>query len=299
MYDAMLSIVIAAWQEAATLKDFLTVLASQVDEDTEVIVVCEAKPPASLVAAFSWVRWIGAAPGSLTPELWSLGMAQSRGDVVAITTTHFAPEPDWASNIRRAHARLDVPAIGGAIVPPRGGRVVEWATYFIRYSQYLRYITEQAVPDLPGDNASYKRAVFATHPECLMFGFWEADLHRRLREEGKILMFVPEIRIIQRASFGFTGFLYQRLAHGRHFGQFRSRDWGLMARVVAILASPLIPLVFFGKIVFRVLRNGRDWVPFIYSLPVLICFILAWSMGEVWSYLLPARPKKHEAYQHG
>lgn len=300
--DPTLSIVVAAWPDLTGLTECLESLAPQRGEAAEVFVVSAMCVPTELRACYPWVNWVEATPDRLIPHLWGLGISRTSGDVIAITTAHFAAESNWISTIRQAHGRFESPAIGGRIEPPRGGRAVDWATYFLRYSSYLAYDREQAVPDLAGDNASYKRVALDAYPELLRDGFWELDFHHRLRAEGKSLMFVPAIRVTQRTSFGFRRFLRQRVQHGRHFGQTRFRGRSGLIRAIAVAASPLIPLVFLAKIVARVARSRRDFGPFLWSLPILICFLIAWSVGEALGYLLPAQPRRQESLwpdEHG
>jgi hypothetical protein len=284
--EPSLSVVIAAWPDTTGLGDCLASVAPQRGPGTELIVVSPEPSRATPVD----VTWLLAPPGLLIPHLWSLGMARARGEVVALTTSHFTPAPDWLAVIAAAHARLDSAAVGGPVDPPRGRGLVEWATYFLRYSAYLRYRSEQGVEDLAGDNASYKRVSLLAHPEFLRDGFWELEYHKRLRREGRTLTFLPGMRVTLRRSFGLFPFLAHRFRHGREFGQARLRGRGPALRIAAIVASPLIPLLLAGKIAMRVARSGRDLGPFAACSPILLCFVLAWALGETAGYLAPASP---------
>jgi hypothetical protein len=62
---------------------------------------------------------------------------------------------------------------------------------------------------------------------------------------------------------------------GRHF----------LMRIARVLTSPLIPATLLGKILWRVVRSGRDFGQFVICLPVLVVFALAWTLGETWGYL--------------
>jgi hypothetical protein len=297
MREPDLSIIVAAWPDLAGLEESLAALAPQRDSASEILVASPAAPDPELETRFPWVQWVETDADCLIPHLWARGMARAHGAILAITTSHFTAAPDWIPALREAHGRLEAPAIGGPMEPPRAGRAVDWATYFLRYSSFLAYTREQAVADIAGDNASYKRAALEAHADALRDGFWELDLHRHLRAEGKSIVFVPEIRLTQRRSFGFLCFLGQRFHHGQQFGRTRLQGRSLLARALAMAASPLIPLVFLGKIIGRVARSGRDWGPFLWALPVLISFLLAWSLGEAWGYFGAERGRKREALQ--
>ena len=118
--------------------------------ETQVIAALTIDPPAELVTRFDWVQWLEPAGDALIPNLWSKGMAVASGEIVAITIGHFVPASDWLEQIRQAHRRLDSAGIGGPIDPPRGGSAVDWATYFLRYSNYFKYEHEQTVTDIAG-----------------------------------------------------------------------------------------------------------------------------------------------------
>lgn len=285
MSEPSVSVIVAAWLDTGGLAECLDALASQHANGTEVIVVSSAACPPQLKDRYGDVAWVEAAGDLSIPGLWGLGVRRSSRDVVALTTAHFTPAPDWVPAIRRSHSRLDSPAIGGPIDPPSGGGLVDWATYFMRYSAYARCDREETRDDLAGDNASYKRAAVLAHADLLRDGFWEQDFHRRFRRAGRTLTLVPDMRVRQRRSFGFRRFLRQRFEHGRRFGRTRMSGRAAGTRVAYLLGSPVVPALLLGRIASRVLGNGQDLGRFAAALPVLTCFVLAWTAGEAMGYL--------------
>jgi hypothetical protein len=288
------SVVIAAWPDVAGLSNCLESLAAQRDEQTQVIASPAIEPPANLVMRFDWVQWLDAATDALIPSLWSKGMAVARGEIVAITIGQLVPASDWLERIRQAHRRLDSPGIGGAIDPPRGGNVVDWATYFLRYSKYFKYEREQNVTDIAGDNASYKRAAIATHWESISEGFWEPEFHRLVLATGQKVTFDPAIRMTQNASFGIRRFCEQRFNHGRHFGRDRMDGKLWLFRLAGIIAVPLIPVILLAKISRDLVKKPAYLGPFLKSLPVLSLFIACWAFGEASGYMT-TKPKERSA----
>lgn len=289
MAEPSLSVVVAAWQDTAGLAECLESLAAQRADGTELIVVCSAPASGALKQRFAGVAWMDAAADAPIPRLWSLGMERAGKDVVALTTAHFTPAADWVPVIRSSHARLESPAIGGPIEPPRDGGPVDWATYFLRYSAYAPCDREESRQDLAGDNASYKRAAVLSEPDLLRDGFWEQEFHRRLLRAGRTLTFVPRMRVRQTTSFGFRRFLRQRYDHGRQFGLTRLRGRGPWARALYVAASPLVPAIVLAKVAARVLRAGTHLGRFLTALPILACFVLAWAAGETAGYLAAGR----------
>jgi hypothetical protein len=284
MAEPSVSVVVAAGEDAAGLALCLETLAAQAADGTEVIVVSSAPCPAETRERFPGMAWLDARRPLPVPGLWGLGIERADRDVVATTTGHFTPAPDWVQVIRRSHARLGSPAIGGPIDPPREGGLVEWATYFTRYSAYARGEREESRHDLAADNASYKRAALLAHRELLRDGFWEQDFHRRFLRAGATLTFVPEMRVRLRSASGFRRFLRERFQHGRRFGRARLQGRGTAARVLHVLASPLVPAILLARISSRMLRGGRHLGRFAAAFPVLTCFVLAWSAGEAAGY---------------
>ncbi|MEE8526091.1 MAG: glycosyltransferase [Thermoanaerobaculia bacterium] len=282
-----LTVVIAVWQEPSSLADCLQALAEQMSSRTQVIACATIDPPEA-ARRHSWLQWRRQPADLLIPELWARGISAADGEVVALTTAHFVPRPDWLARIREAHRRLDSVGIGGAFDPPRGGSLADWATYFLRYSAYLEYREERDVVEIAADNASYKRSALDAHRELIDDAFWEPDFHRLALAEGETLTFDPTIRVVQRSSFGVRRFCGQRWCHGRQFGASRMRGRSWPMRWAGALAFPLIPLIVVAKVGGRVLRNRRDLGPFAASLPILGLFACAWAAGEVWGYLFGA-----------
>jgi hypothetical protein len=285
-----ISVIVAVASESEAFQDCLTALDRQIGPQVEIIVASSVDVSRLLTSQFPRMTWLNLEAGLLIPELWGKGIAKGTAEIFAITTSNFVPAQDWIASIRDAHVRLRSPAIGGVIEPPRDRDMVSWATYFLRYSRYLRYTREQAVDDLAGDNASYKRSAVSTH--MVANGFWEFELHQRLRAAGEQLMFVPNILVRQASCFGFREFLCQRFRHGLHFGRARARGWTFANRVLRILSSPLIPAVFFTKIALNVARSRRYFLCFLYALPALWCFLLSWTLGETCGYISASLPRR-------
>jgi hypothetical protein len=293
-----ITIVVATSGGDAGLDDCLNAIAGQRDHATQVIVASGAPLGVDFAKRHPWVELVVADREVLIPDLWSLGMSRAVHSIVAITTAHFRFAPDYIEAVRAAHASATAAGIGGAINPPNGGGAVAWATYFLRYSAYLGSDDEREVDDFAGDNATYRRTALEAHSGVVRDGFWEQDFHRCLRENGETLRFVPAIRVTQQANLDAWRFMVQRFRHGLRFGRGRLAGMSAASRWFRILSVPLIPGVFFAKIVRRVLRSGRDLGPFVRSVPVLCIFLFAWSLGESFGYALghdaPLRPRLPE-----
>jgi hypothetical protein len=221
-------------------------------------------------------------PGTLTPALWSAGLAMSRGRVVAFTTGHCVVGEGWA---RALLAGLENGATGvaGSLSPALDSDVVDWGIFYLRYSAFLGAgeARVESAPEIPGDNAAYRRDTLERHSASFADGFWEVDFHRRLRREngGTRLEFIPGADAQFGPSSSFAPLARQRFAHGRHWGAWRVEQ-GVRSAWQVVIAAPLVPLVLGARIARRVLRRPSHRVRFVLSLPVVLALAAAWAAGE-------------------
>jgi len=281
-----LSVVVASQNARASIGACLAALEAQRAEGVEIVVVDNSTDGTAEIIKerFPAVRLIVEPPSALIPELWEAGIRQSAGEIVAITTAHCVPGRDWVARIIQAH-EAPVPAIGGAVENDESAGLVDWAVYFCRYSRYMLPFPEGPAPEIPGDNASYKRASIDRYPGVRRHGFWEPAVHAELRKAGLELWLVPSIVVRHKRSFGFFGFLKQRFQHGRQFGAWRASSLTRSGRALYIALSPAIPFALLARIVRQVLGKRRHRGKLFASLPVLALFLLAWTGGELTGYL--------------
>ncbi|MGH7704084.1 MAG: hypothetical protein ACREMO_13400, partial [Gemmatimonadales bacterium] len=229
-------------------------------------------------------RLIAAPTSALIPELWGLGIRESRGEIVAITTAHCVPSRDWVSAMLEAHEGAAA-GVGGAIESDESAGLVDWAVYFCRYSQFMLPFERGVVREIAGDNASYKRVHIDQCRHAWRNGFWEPAVHAELRKAGLELLLAPSVVVSHKRSFGLGGFVKQRFWHGMQFGRERAARLRWPRRALYSGLSPAIPLVFLVRIARQVFGKGRHRAKLIRCLPVLGLFLLAWSGGELLGYL--------------
>ena len=280
-----LTVVVAVVEEPAALAEALEsldYLGEQARGEIQVLVVSDFPRPASLRFGAK-AAWLELPEGSLVPHAWARGIEEAEGDWVLLTTAHFVLDGGWWSHWKGSRIDSDVSGVGGAIGPPRGLGVAAWATYFLRYSAYSS-LGPGTVQDVAGDHAVYRRSDLEAFESSMVGGFWEPDFHRWVHRRGRRLVYDPSLRTRQRASFGWLRFCRQRRQHGRQFGQARLEGKGLLSRILGVLAFPLIPPILLVKVVRRVVRSGQNIGAFVFSLPALALFVLAWALGEVEGY---------------
>lgn len=283
-----LSVVVASQNAQASVGDCLRALEKQRNGgDLEIIVVDNSTDETADIVKreFPTVKFVAAAKSKLIPELWGIGINESAGDFVALTTSHFVPAATWTRAIIKAHELETHAGIGGAIENERRAGLVSWAIYFCRYSPYMLPFGETRVEDFAADNASYKRRELQRVCDSMRDGFWETFVHQEMVKKQMSLVKSPEIVVYHQKSFSFWGFIKQRFWHGRQFGGARAAKISSRRRLILILLSPLIPVLYLFRITRRVFAKKRNIGKFLLSLPILILFLLSWSVGELSGYL--------------
>lgn len=222
------------------------------------------------------VRRVEGPPGALVPELWAAGFRAARGDAVAFTTAHLRVSEDWASALLAALG-TGAAGAGGPIRLAPGAGALERAVHLLRYAAHAGPRPPGPVEEVPGDNAAYRREVLERERDLLIEGFWDVEVHRRLRGRGEELAWVPAAEASMVATERLGVFLRQRFRHGTRFGRYRTRELG---RPVwrSLAAAPLVPAVLAGRALAR--RPAREWAGSLHALPYLLLTAAAWAVGE-------------------
>ncbi|MGA8217854.1 MAG: hypothetical protein WB771_04760 [Solirubrobacterales bacterium] len=276
-----LSVVVGSNGGAGTVEQCLAALESQ--RDGAEVIVCEPRlSPPEVQARFPWARFVERR-GALVPELWSAGIEQSQGRLVALTISPMVPASDWIESVRAQQERHD--AVAGAIEPAPGLRISDWAEYFCRYLRDMLPFEAHECPDLPGDNSAYKRELLERTRDLHRDGFWEPVVNARLAEQGVVLWHTPEIVVRQGRSAGARAFTRQRLIHGRAHGSQRGALFGKRRNLVGVIASPLVPLVLTARLVRQALIKRRNRARVLLALPYVLLFNAAWGLGEARGHL--------------
>lgn len=236
----------------------------------------EPSPPA-LRERFPWAAFV-TSPGALVPEHWRDGIDAASGDVVALTISQMAPAPDWIAAVRRLSAEQE--AVGGAIDPGSGLRIVDWAEYFCRYARDMRPFDARPNRDLPGDNVAFRRRRLEEIAPALRDGYWEPVAHPELERLGVTLWHSPELVVRMGRSAGFAAFARQRLAHGRRYGHQRGVHFSRARNLIGVLAAPAVPVVMTARVLREVFGKGRYRARAVASLPAILAYNAAWAYAE-------------------
>ena len=295
----LLSVIITIVEGGVALQQCLEALQQQRDApDLEVIVPCDDTVPnvADIRRRFPdcHVLDLGHIETASPPdrprgqhELFdrrrSAGLAAARGDVVAILEDRGVPTADWARTVARLHRELPHAVIGGAV---ENGvhRIANRAVYYCDFSRYQRPFEAGPAAWVTDVNVTYKRAAIDSTAALWQERYHEPVVHGALAERGETLFLTPELVVEQRRTrTSATVLLSERLHWGRLFAYTRVREAPLTRRLAYLLASPLIPLVMFGRIARLQAAKGhlKDFVP---VSPIVLALLVTWGAGEAVGY---------------
>jgi hypothetical protein len=220
-------------------------------------------------------------------ELRSRGLAEARGEIVALLEDHGYPDRHWARNMWAAH-RQDVAAVGGAIENAID-RPLNWAVYlcdFFRYHNPLPAGDSRLASDV---NVSYKRAALDSIRPVIFPSFRETTVNRALVERGQRIAASPGAIVRQtRKNLRLTSALRERFIWGRSYAGGRSREIGEKRLILGVLC-PLLPAILIFRIAGTVFERRRLAGAFLKAFPLLVPLTASWSLGELVGYFT-ARP---------
>lgn len=281
-HEYELSVVVACPEPGSMLDRCIEALCRTCDGlSAEIIVVDSTSSAVSsrVVSPGHAVRVVRMAPGTLTPKLWSRGLASATGRVVAFTIAQCIVAPTWARALLHG-SEEGHGGVAGALDIGSHARLADWAVFYLRYARYIAPpIGVPASIELPGDNAAYHRDDLVRHSAAFANGFWEVEFHRLLRAEGRSLAFVNGATATLEVSAGVRATISNRLTHGRHYG-----SWRVAAKALspwrALFAAPLVPALLALRIARGVMPHRQHRARLLMSLPLLTLFAIAWALGE-------------------
>lgn len=220
-------------------------------------------------------------------ELRARGLAEARGDLVALLEDHGYPDCRWARNMWVGHQQ-DVAAVGGAIENDID-RPLNWGVYFCDFFRYHNPIPAGESRLASDVNVSYKRPVLESLRSLLFPSFRETTVNQALVERGQKIVLSPQVIVRQtRKNLRLAGALKERFIWGRSYAGGRSREIGEKRLILGLLCL-ILPAVLILRIARTVFQRRRLVRHFLRALPLLVPLTISWSLGELVGYFT-ARP---------
>jgi len=222
----------------------------------------------------------------------AVGLALARGHIVALTEDHTIPASDWCERILEAHQR-PFDAIGGAI-ENRVDRPLNWAWYYCDFGRYGRPLPETDVRYASDVNVSYKREALDRVRDVWRDTYQETTVHWTLQERGGTIALDPRPVVYQhRPPMSFARALAERVQWARVFAETRVARVGSGKRLLYAFLTPLLPALLSVRALSHMLRQRRNARQVLKAMPLVLGFVVCWSLGELIGYLTGV-PSCHE-----
>ena len=301
-----LSVIVISFNSPALLKRCLMSLERQtLQEGVEVLVVrhrgLDETTDEELRHTFPSAWWVCAPREYNVPQMRSLGVERSRGEVIAFLEDDCVATEAWCAALLKAHQSPHA-AIGGAVEPGDYAKGLDWAAYFCEYISFTQPLPEGDAWVLPGTNVSYKRAPLSelTSPErsrkasdaenpnqeIAPEGFYEAFVHQALRQAGHLLKADSSLTVHNVNTWGLSKALRTRFHHGRGFAAMRVAGRSIGRRLPFVGLAVFLPVVQIGRITRQVVTRKRYQWRLVQAFPWVILLSISWSTGELAGYLL-------------
>ena len=281
--DIQLSIVIAAWNSDALLRQCLMSLKGQTAKiASEVIVISNFS--VSPVEFGSRIKFLELPETATVPELRSRGIGLSRGKIVALLEDHCILDSKWCQEIRKAHESADV-AIGGPVENASMDHALDWAVYLYDYGKYMLPSEQGAVGALSGLNVSYKRAAMDEISDIYQDGFFETIVNDELKRRGYFLRLWPQAIVYHNKSYELKRAAEHSFHLARSYAARRVFKVSRLTHMLFALFSLLLPVLLPARIVSTTFKKGRNIAPLLRSFPFIVLLMFIWSYGEFCGYL--------------
>jgi cellulose synthase/poly-beta-1,6-N-acetylglucosamine synthase-like glycosyltransferase len=237
----LVTVVVAARDEAATIARCVRSLREQTHRAVEIVVVDDGSRDATgtLAAAAGATVLVGEARGLGAAR--NLGTAVARGTIVAFLDADSYAARDWLTRLVEALADPPLVGVGGVQLAPDDA--TEFQRRLQRFFECVGFVSDyvrsssgtvRETSHNPGGNSAYRREVLVSADGLRedMFACEDLELDRRLTLAGRRLGFVPDARMYHYRVCDLAGFrrMMRRYGAGHRqlvalHGRFRLLHW--------------------------------------------------------------------------
>ncbi len=296
-FPPALSVIVVSCRGGALLERCLTSLGTPtVPDAVEVIVAEPGEAPGRnterLKHRFPGIAWACDPRAQTVPELRSLGIARSRGAIVALLEDDCVVGDAWCATVVTAH-QTEFAAIGGAVEPGDYATALDWAMYFSEYGRFMLPLPKGPARDLPGTNVSYKRSVLQSLPDGAVSdprqmgrGFYETFVHTALSRAGRRIATDPSLVVYNMNTWTAPEVLGARFHHGRGYAAMRVAGQPVGRRLPFLLVAAILPALQVVRTVREAVTRRRYLGQLGRALPWIVVLSISWATGEFLGYLL-------------
>ncbi len=214
-----MSVVICAWNSAATIDECLQHVCALDYPNLEVIVVDDGSTDATAEIArrHRRVRVLSVPHAGLSVAR-NAGLAAARGDVVAYLDADAYPSPEWPYYLALGMDRANVAAVGGPNLPPPSDPLKAQAVARAPGGPSHVLLTDDRAEHIPGCNMAFWRQMVIEiggfDPIYTAAGD-DVDLCWRLLDRGYAIAFHPAATVWHHRRGGRRAYLRQQQGYGR------------------------------------------------------------------------------------
>lgn len=284
------SVVVSAYLSHQTIGGCLEALRRQDTRDFEVVVVDSSPDEATarmVRDGFPEARLVRFSRRLLPHAARNLGVARSRGELLAFLDPDVYPGPGWLRELVSAYEETGHPVVGSLAC--HGRRWLDVGIHLCKFSKWLPGGDPRPVDMSPTANMLIDRGTFdATggFDGDLMLG--DALFSWRLLDRGETLWFTPRAEAAHHHLATPRAFLRERLERGRMFGELRA-DWEGLGRAGSLLylAVSVLPIRWLriAWLVAGHCRDGGELRRLLATLPVVLLGHGASLLGESSAHL--------------
>jgi glycosyltransferase involved in cell wall biosynthesis len=280
-----LSVVVPAVNTLDDLIGALAALAAQSDVRLEILVVNRLGEAvaAELSRRFPQARVIPVARDTTIPRMREIAFDAATGDAVAVIEDHVIVPPGWARALLDAKRQTGA-VVGGSIDNAARSSIVDWAAFLCEYSHCITPLPSGPTNAVPGNNVIYDRALLARYRDTIAAGKWENHLHDAMHRDGVPMILRPDIGVGHKKHYTVGEYLSQRFLYARSYAGERVKGMPLPKRLSYGAAAFALPPLLMYRTVARVLAKRRYRMQLLFSIPLLVAFILSWTAGEIVGY---------------
>jgi hypothetical protein len=234
------------------------------------------------------VKLLPCPPNMSLPLLRTTALDKAIGEYIIVIEDHNVPSENWLNSIYDVFQRVStaVVAVGGCVENGVTDTPLDWATFLCEYSLFLEPVREGLSDVIPGMNVCYRHSILKELDRSLLTsGFWETTVHPLLLKKGMELYSTNSIKIYHSKKFSYALFARQRFIYSRYYAGLRFKKNELTRRVMACLASVVLPSLLLFRMFKQMRKKQRFFAEFKSALPILFIFTIIWALGEMVGYV--------------
>ncbi|MBL8958874.1 MAG: hypothetical protein JNJ98_03405 [Gemmatimonadetes bacterium] len=280
-----LSVVLVSLGDATALGRAITAVAAACEGIDAELVLPLPRPRHNEVPAAPprlALRVVDTAGDGDDPWAWrALGVRAAHAPIVATLEDHALPVPGYGAQVLAAHATNPRAAIGGVVTKTAPDGATGWAMYFLDYGRYIPPRTAGPTAWLSACNVTYKRAALDRVAASWPHHMHETTVHLALLAAGEELWLEPRLVVDQHRQQSLADARAELRRHGAAFGRDLASHLARPARVLRLVAAPLIPVMQVARAASHLRRAPHLLPAFVRATPVLVALALAWAGGEL------------------